>query len=169
MSLLMLSMIRTIGKKTIGISETIFQPPTLKVNFYMLILDREKYIDLLNAFPPRPIKSRKDFSAIQKVVDALLDAKKLSSDQKEYLNLLGMIIHEYEERVVEIPDVYGVELLNALIEEWDLKQKDLVPIFKTESIVSAVLNGHRQLTVEHIQKLATFFGLSPAVFFPQPE
>jgi HTH-type transcriptional regulator / antitoxin HigA len=135
----------------------------------MLIVEREKYIDLLNEFPPRPIKSGKDFIAIQKVVDALLDAKKLSSDQQEYLNLLGMIIHEYEGKTVEIPDIHGVELLNVLIEEWNLKQKDLVPIFKTESIVSAVLNGHRQLTVEHIQKLAEFFGLSPAVFFPRFE
>jgi HTH-type transcriptional regulator / antitoxin HigA len=132
----------------------------------MLITEREKYIDLLNDFPPRPIKSEEEFRAVQDVVDSLLDLGKLSSDQKEYLNLLGMIIHDYEARVVEVPDIFGVELLNVLIEEWDLKQKELVPIFKTESIVSAVLNGHRQLTVEHIQKLAEFFHVSPAVFFP---
>lgn len=45
-----------------------------------------------------------------------------------------MIIHEYEERTVEVPDIYGIELLNILIEEWGLKQKELVPIFKTESL-----------------------------------
>jgi HTH-type transcriptional regulator / antitoxin HigA len=134
----------------------------------MLITEREKYVDLLNEFPPRPIRSESEFQAIQQIVDALLDAKRLSADQKEYLNLLGMIICEYEERTVKIPDIYGVELLNVLIEEWGLKQKELIPIFKTESIVSAVLNGHRQLTVEHIQKLAEFFHVSPAVFFPAP-
>jgi HTH-type transcriptional regulator / antitoxin HigA len=133
----------------------------------MLITKREKYIDLLNEFPPRPIKSEQDFKDIQKIVDALLDLKQLSPDQREYLNLLGMIIHEYEEKTVEVPDIYGVELLTVLIEEWDLKQKELVPIFKTESIASAVLNGHRQLTVEHIQKLAEYFHISPAAFFPQ--
>jgi HTH-type transcriptional regulator / antitoxin HigA len=134
----------------------------------MLITERQKYVDLLNEFPPRPIRSEQEFMAIQNVVDALLDAKQLSADQKEYLNLLGMIICEYEEKNVKIPDIYGVELLNVLIEEWDLKQKELIPIFKTESIVSAILNGHRQLTVEHIQKLAEFFHVSPAVFFPAP-
>jgi HTH-type transcriptional regulator / antitoxin HigA len=134
----------------------------------MLITEREKYVDLLNEFPPRPIRSESEFKAIQQIVDALLDAKRLSADQKEYLNLLGMIICEYEERTVKIPDIYGVELLNVLIEEWGLKQKELIPIFKTESIVSAILNGHRQLTVEHIQKLAEFFHVSPAVFFPAP-
>jgi HTH-type transcriptional regulator / antitoxin HigA len=133
----------------------------------MLITQNKKYIDLITEFPPRPIKSEQDFAAIQKIVDALLDLKQISSDQREYLNLLGILIHDYEEKTVEIPDIYGVELLSVLIEEWDLKQKDLVPIFKTESIVSAVLNGHRQLTVEHIQKLAEFFNISPAAFFPQ--
>ena len=63
------------------------------------------------------------------------------------------------------PDSIGVELLQALIDEFELKQKDLVPIFKTESIVSAVLNGRRKFTVEHIEKLADFFNISPAAFF----
>jgi HTH-type transcriptional regulator / antitoxin HigA len=133
----------------------------------MPIAECEKYIDLVNEFPPRPIRSKADFIAVQKVVDALLDAGQLSSDRREYLNLLGIIIHEYEEKIVEIPDIYGVDLLHVLVEEWGLKQKELVPIFKTESIVSAVLNGRRQLTVEHIEKLSDFFHISPAVFFPK--
>ncbi|HEY9299418.1 MAG TPA: transcriptional regulator, partial [Phormidium sp.] len=62
--------------------------------------------------------------------------------------------------------IYGVELLKVLIEEFVLRQKDLVPIFKTESIVSDVLSGKRQLTTRHIEELAKFFHVSPAVFFP---
>jgi HTH-type transcriptional regulator / antitoxin HigA len=134
----------------------------------MPIAECEKYIDLVNEFPPRPIKSEEDFIAVQKVVDTLLDMGQLSSDRREYLNLLGIIIHEYEEKTIEIPDIYGVELLHILIEEWGLNQKELVPIFKTESIVYAVLNGHRQLTVEHIEKLSEFFHISPAAFFSRP-
>jgi HTH-type transcriptional regulator / antitoxin HigA len=132
----------------------------------MPIAKCEKYLDLVNEFPPRPIESEADFIAVQEVIDTLLDLEQLSADQRKYLNLLGIIIHEYEERTVEVPDIYGIELLNVMIEEWGLKQKELVPIFKTESIASAVINGHRQLTVEHIEKLSTFFHVSPAVFFP---
>jgi HTH-type transcriptional regulator / antitoxin HigA len=133
----------------------------------MPIATCQKYVDLVNEFPPRLIESEADFLAVQQVVDTLLDAGQLSVEQRKYLNLLGMIIHEYEERTVEVPDIHGVELLNVLIEEWGLKQKELVPIFKTESIASAVINGHRQLTVEHIEKLSVFFHVSPAVFFPR--
>ncbi|MEH1795280.1 helix-turn-helix domain-containing protein [Nostoc sp.] len=56
-------------------------------------------------------------------------------------------------------------MLQALIAEFDLRQKDLIPIFKTESIVSEVLSGQRKLTVRHIAGLAEFFRISPAAFF----
>ncbi len=125
------------------------------------------YMKLLVDFPPFPIKNEEDLEKTQAVVDQLIDKGELSEDEEEYLDLLGILIHEYESKQDLIPDIYGVELLKVLIAELNLKQKDLVPIFKTESIVSDVLNGKRRLTVEHIQKLGEFFRISPAVFFPE--
>ena len=125
------------------------------------------YIALLTSFPPRPIKDEEDFEKIQTVVDSLLDKGELTESEEDYLNLLGILIHEYESKQDLVPDIYGVELLKVLIVELNLKQKDLVPIFKTESIVSDVLKEKRKLTVEHIERLAKFFNLSPAVFFPE--
>jgi HTH-type transcriptional regulator/antitoxin HigA len=49
----------------------------------------------------------------------------------------------------------------------DLRQKDLLSIFGTESIVSEVLHQKRPLTVNHIVKLRQRFNLSPAVFFAE--
>jgi HTH-type transcriptional regulator / antitoxin HigA len=131
----------------------------------MSIDQSDRYVELLIQFPPKTIDSEAALKATQLVVDRLLDSKSLTVEERDYLNLLGMLIYEYEQKHVPIPDLQGVELLKALIEELDLKQKDLVPIFKTESIVSAVLNGQRQFTVEHIEKLAALFHVSPAVFF----
>jgi HTH-type transcriptional regulator / antitoxin HigA len=127
--------------------------------------DQVSYADLLIAFPPRPIRTAEQFLATQKRIDALIDKDELSEDEQDYLNLLGTLVYEYEEKTVEIPDIYGVEMLKALIEEFELRQKDLTSIFKTESIVSDVLNRKRSLTVEHIQKLSQFFHVSPSVFF----
>ncbi|MBH8564831.1 transcriptional regulator [Nostoc sp. CENA67] len=124
------------------------------------------YTELLTYFPPRPITNQEDLEKTQAVVDNLLDKGELTEAEEDYLNLLGILIHEYESKQDLVPDIYGVELLKVLIAESNLKQKDLVPIFKTESIVSDVLKGKRKLTVEHIQKLAEFFKVSPAVFFP---
>lgn len=144
----MLSTIETLGKMTPG-------------------LDKPKtYIDLLQAFPPRPIKSESELLATQKVIDTLIDRAPLTPDEEDYLNVLGALVYEYEETLEPIPDIYGVELLKVLMAERGLRQKDLVPIFKTESIASAILNKQRQLTTRHIQELAEFFNVSPAAFFP---
>jgi len=127
--------------------------------------EHASYTELLQAFQPRPITTEEQFWATQQVIDEILDAGELGEDVEDYLNLLGALVHEYEDRTVEIPDIHGVEMLKVLIEERDLRQKDLVSIFKTESIVSEILNQKRGLTVEHIQNLSQFFNVSPAVFF----
>ena len=132
-----------------------------------MLYHHTSYTELLTYFPPRPIKHEEDLEKTQAVVDSLLDKGELTESEEDYLNLLGILIYEYESKQDLVPDISGVELLKVLIAELNLKQKDLVPIFKTESIVSDVLKGKRKLTVEHIQKLAEFFNLSPAVFFPE--
>ncbi|WP_243147166.1 hypothetical protein [Scytonema sp. UIC 10036] len=52
--------------------------------------------------------------ATQKVIDSLIDKGDLTSDEQDYLNVLGTLVHEYEEKHKSIPDIYGVELLKAL-------------------------------------------------------
>ena len=124
------------------------------------------YMELLKTFPPRRITAEEELTATQKEIDSLLDKGELTPDEREYLNVLGTMVYEYEQTLEPIPDIYGVALLKALIKEFELRPKDLVPLFKTESIVSDILCEKRQLTTEHIHKLAEFFGVSPAVFFP---
>ena len=130
------------------------------------MITTNQYVELLQKFPPRPVTSETEFEATQTMINQLLDKSELTPDEEDYLDVLGTLIYNYEQQQEIIPDIYGIELLKFLLEERDLKQKDLVPIFKTESIVSAVLNGKRQLTSRHIQELAAFFHLSPSVFFP---
>jgi HTH-type transcriptional regulator / antitoxin HigA len=56
-------------------------------------------------------------------------------------------------------------VLRTLMEANDLRQKDLAPIFGTESIVSEILHGKRGLNKMHIDKLSKRFNVSPAAFF----
>jgi HTH-type transcriptional regulator / antitoxin HigA len=139
-----------------------------KINGKMVrkIANPQPYIELLQSFPPRPITDEAELSATQSVVDALLDRPELTADEQDYLNVLGTLIAEYEQTLEPLPDISGVELLEVLIAEQNLRRKDLVPIFKAESIVSDVLHRRQKLTVEYIQKLADFFHVSPAAFFP---
>jgi len=125
------------------------------------------YEELVLDFLPRPIKTETEYEAVQKEVDRLVDKGELSPDEEDYLDLLGTLIMNYEERTEDKSEyeLRGVELIKGLMELHHLKQKDLVSIFKTKSIVSAVLTGKRQLTAEHINKLAAFFDLPHELFF----
>ena len=123
------------------------------------------YMELLKTFPPRPITSHEEFLATQKVIDSLIDKEgQLTRDEQDYLNILGTLVYEYEEKHVDIPRIYGIELLKTLLSDLNLSAKDLIPIFHTESNVSDVLNGKIDLTIEDIDKLAKFFNISPIAF-----
>src|SRR5260370_34225472 len=56
-------------------------------------------------------------------------------------------------------------MLRKVMDANNLRQKDLVPIFGSESIVSEVLHKKRALNKTHIEKLSKRFHVSPAVFF----
>ena len=75
------------------------------------------------------------------------------------------LIEAYEEEHHSIPDASPLEVLRALMEANDLRQKDLAPIFGSESIVSEVLHKKRGLNKGHIEKLSKRFRVSPASFF----
>jgi HTH-type transcriptional regulator/antitoxin HigA len=66
-----------------------------------------------------------------------------------------------------VPDIHGVELVKALIEEHDLRRKDLTDVFGTELVCSQVLLEEQPLTIEHVQKLSKRFTISPLAFFPR--
>jgi HTH-type transcriptional regulator / antitoxin HigA len=126
--------------------------------------DPELYLQLLKTFPPRPITSEEQLLATQQVIDDLLDRPELTPDERDYLDVLGTLVYDYEQKYDPMPEIQGRELLKALLAEADLKPEDLLPIFKTEAAVFAVLNGQQELTVTQIQELAAFFDLSPIVF-----
>ena len=55
------------------------------------------------------------------------------------------LIEAYEAEHHSIPDASPVEVLRTLMDANDLRQKDMVPIFGSESIVSEVLHKKRDL------------------------
>ena len=129
---------------------------------------RQQYLKLCEQFPPRPVKNRRDLRAMQAVIDRLIDKPaKPTSAESEYLATLGALVHEYEERTARIPPLQDRELIRFLLAERGLRQKDLATVFGTESIVSVILSGRRKLNRRHIESLAGFFRISPAVFFTE--
>jgi HTH-type transcriptional regulator / antitoxin HigA len=90
----------------------------------------------------------------------------LTTDQRKLHELLVLIIQDFEKRRYKIRAATPIEVIEELMAGNDLKNKDLVGVFATESVVSEVLSGKRSLTVEHIKRLSERFNVSPSVFFP---
>ena len=123
----------------------------------------EKYA--LEVSSPAPITSERQHEEYLSVLDKLARKENPTSEEEKYAGVLLTLIEAYEEEHHSIPDASAVEMLRVLMEANDLRQKDLVSIFGSESIVSEVLNKKRDLNKIHIEKLSKRFHVSPAVFF----
>jgi HTH-type transcriptional regulator / antitoxin HigA len=125
----------------------------------------DEYRALLAANAPRPIESERDLPRLEEQIWDLLGVDERTPAQEAYLTLLSGLVERWESEHIVVPTVRGIELVKALLVERSLHQKDLVPVFGTESIVSEVLSGKRELQAKHIEGLAEFFHVSPAAFF----
>jgi len=128
-----------------------------------MIAIAEKYA--LEVGSPTPITSERQHEEYLAVLDRLASKEKPSSEEEKYAEVLMTLIEAYEEEHHSIPDASPVEVLRALMDGNGLRQKDLIPIFGSESIVSEALNKKRELNKNHIEKLSKRFHVSPAVFF----
>ena len=122
----------------------------------------------MNAFPPRPIADIKDLDRTWAQIEALLTKSKRSKAENDYLALLSDLVERWEEDHVEVPRLDGIELIRELLDDSQLPQRALIHIFGTDSVVSEVLSGKRELQRKHVEGLAEFFNVSPAAFFRTP-
>jgi HTH-type transcriptional regulator/antitoxin HigA len=129
----------------------------------IMIAVSEKYA--LEVGAPTPITSDLQHEEYLSVLDKLASQDQPTTEEEKYAQVLMTLIEVYEEEHHLIPDASPLEVLRALMDANELRQKDLVPIFGSESIVSEVLHKKRDLNKTHIEKLSARFHVSPAVFF----
>lgn len=91
--------------------------------------------------------------------------ERLTTAERRLAELLTVLIEDFEEKAYALKPASPIEVLRELMQANGLKQKDMLEVFGTPSIVSEVLRGKRALTVEHIRKLSRRFNVSPEVFF----
>ena len=125
----------------------------------MPALDQILFKDL---YPLKAIKTRKDYEKALKSMETVFDETK--GPLAEYAETLTILIEHYEEEQFPIMEATGLEVLKFLMEQNDLKQKDLIGILGGKSVVSEILNGKRPLNLKHIRNLSEKFNLKPATF-----
>jgi HTH-type transcriptional regulator/antitoxin HigA len=85
--------------------------------------------------------------------------------EEEAIELMTLLVDRYETEHYPVPEAAPVDVLRYLLERNGLSQRDVAPELGSESTVSLVLSGKRQLNRDHIARLSRRFHVSPAVFF----
>jgi HTH-type transcriptional regulator / antitoxin HigA len=112
----------------------------------------------------RLIKTEEDYFTIQKVIDSLIDQDELNQDERDYLNLLGTLIVEYEAKYYPLPELTGIDLIKALLTEMNLTEDNLISVLGSQEKVKQILNQERELTNQEKAILANFFQISANFF-----
>jgi HTH-type transcriptional regulator / antitoxin HigA len=134
----------------------------------------EMFQALCESFPLQRISSKQGHRiavSVAEKVSLFLKKKELSGDQSaqmlKYLDALGVLIEDYEggNFLKGLKSVSGSQVLKFLMEQHDLRQKDLEKEIGGQAAVSSILNGKRKLNTRQIVALSERFGVNPAVFF----
>ena len=131
-----------------------------------LAVNTKKYVQLLIQTLPAPIQTEEDYARRLAQVEQLMDKgeEALSPEETTLLDLLALIIEQYEERQYPIDPVSPHDMLHHLMDARDLTHKDVWPLFGSKGIASEVLNEKRAISKAQAKKLAEFFHVSPALF-----
>lgn len=106
----------------------------------------------------KPIKTEKDYEKALDRIEKIYDVKPNTKESDE-LEILLVLVEDYEEKhyFIEAPTL--IEAIKFRMEQENLKQKDLMVALGDKSIVSKVLSGKRELTVDMIRKLHSMFNI----------
>jgi len=124
-----------------------------------------EYSALLKKFPPKVIRTEKENEAYTELLYELDQRGNLTAAEKELSRLLTLLIEDFEARNYPLPQAKPLEVLQFLMDQHGLLQKDLADVFGTPSIVSEVLSGKRELNKDHIKRLSRRFNVSLELFF----
>jgi HTH-type transcriptional regulator/antitoxin HigA len=86
-------------------------------------------------------------------------AIKPKSPEGEELELLSLLIEKYEEDLFPSEAPNPIEAIKFRMEQMNLKQSDIAPLFGGKTRASEVLNGKRSLNLKMITLLHRYLGI----------
>jgi HTH-type transcriptional regulator/antitoxin HigA len=122
------------------------------------------YGRLLSRMLPKIIESEQECEHMIAELEKLDSrGRPLSPEEERLAQLMTMLIQQFESRY-SIGHADPLTALRTLMEERDLRQRDLIPVFGSSSVTSNVLTGKRSISKAHARKLAEFFHVPVSLF-----
>ena len=127
------------------------------------LLDERKYQKLLGKALPVVIQSAEEYARMMRAAGILMAEAELSTEEGRLLELLGMLIEEYEDRVHPLPKTTPHKMLAYLLETQGMGPGDLSAMLP-KSRVSEILRGKRGISKSQAKQLAEFFRVPVDLF-----
>jgi HTH-type transcriptional regulator/antitoxin HigA len=100
----------------------------------------------------KPIKTKKDYQRALDRLEMIFDAKK-GSEEGDELEILGILIDQYESEhfPIDLPD--PIEAIKFRMEQLGYTQTDLARVVGLKSRASEILSRKRKLSLDMIRQL----------------
>ncbi len=114
-----------------------------------------------------PIRSEKAYGRMNEFMESILQIVGDDEDHElaDLLDIVSTLVAHYENtQHPGLPPAEPREILRFFMEQHDLRQNDLAKELGSQSVVSEILAGRRELNARQVKALAKRFSVSPAVF-----
>lgn len=109
------------------------------------------------------IKTIEQYNDYCNILDELISKDEIKFQDE--IELLTLLIEKWDSENNSFKDSDPIEVLKAIMDEHDLKAKDLVTILGlTKGTVSKILNYQKGLSKDTIRKLSDYFKVSQEAF-----
>ena len=119
-----------------------------------LTIDKTIYSQLLGKFQPRIIKNIEEYNEASCILLELMMRPERSPEETELLQLIAVIIQEFDKKQEQPEPASPQEVLLHLMEERNFKQVDLVGKIGSKGVVSEIVNGKRSISKSQAKSLA---------------
>lgn len=128
-------------------------------------IDEAAYGKLLARALPRVIKTEAENERMIAELEGLdTRGRPLTPEEENLADLMTLLVRQFEESKYPLGHADPVEALRVLMEDRGMRQRDLIPVFGSSSVVSDVLNGKRSISKAHARKLAAHFHVPASLF-----
>ena len=129
------------------------------------LLDERKYQQLLGETLPVIIHTKTEYQRLLQATAHLMEKPEdeIGEEEGRLLEMLSVLIEEYEGRVHPLPKTEPHKMLGCLLQEKGLKPSDLWATLP-KSRVSEILNGKRGISKTQAKQLAELFRVPVEMF-----
>jgi HTH-type transcriptional regulator / antitoxin HigA len=126
--------------------------------------DLSRYQKLIFEAAPRPPETEEENDRLIAYAETLRRQDNLAPEEQTLLDMLVLLIEDFEGRYYRTKQAAPHEVLRELIRARDLQPKDLWSLFGSRGITSETLKGKRGISKEKAKALAELFRVPVDIF-----